>query len=58
VTPTNQVWILRVAIIAAFAWLLFDGGMGRVMAVVGLATIAICSALIWIAKKIAGPPSE
>jgi hypothetical protein len=58
VTPIYRLWLLRVAIIAGFAWLLVDGGMGRVMAIVGLATIAICGALIWIAKKIAGPSSE
>jgi hypothetical protein len=51
-------WILWLAYLAAFAWLVFDGGMGRVMAVVMVATLAICGVLIWIAKKIAGPPSD
>jgi hypothetical protein len=51
-------WILWLAYLAAFAWLVFDGGMGRVMAVVMVATLAICGVLIWIAKKIAGLPSD
>jgi hypothetical protein len=54
----NHQWILWLVCIAAFAWLVFDGGMGRVMAVVMVATLAICGVLIWIAKKIAGLPSD
>jgi hypothetical protein len=57
VAPTKRKYGLGLVIIGGFAWLLIDGGVGRVMAIVGIATIAICGVLIWLAKKFAGSGS-
>jgi hypothetical protein len=51
-------YALRLVIIAAFAWLLIDGGMGRELAIVGIVTMVICGLLIWLAKRIARPDSS
>jgi hypothetical protein len=57
-TPsTAQKYTLRLSIVGVDTWLLIDGGVGRVVAIVGIAAMIIRMLVIGMVKKIAGPGS-
>jgi hypothetical protein len=43
------IWVVYVAL---WAWMFIDGGVGRLIAIVIAATLAVCGLAVYITKKI------
>jgi hypothetical protein len=51
----TAIWVVCIAI---WVWMFIDGGVGRIIVIVGLATLAVYGVALYITKKIIGPHSD